>query len=329
MGVYMRYNLLGRTGIRVSEFGLGTAQIGGPSLINGQLFGSLPISEKEAFNVLAIARDTGINFFDSSDMYGDGLAEERLGRFFKGDAKIIIATKCGIDQSGNRRFDRKYVLECVENSLKRLRRDHLDLFQFSKAGSVEIEKENLLETVSILKEQGKIIHAGISIGNVEEGVNLIHQDKWDSLQIIYNLLTLEFKGLLNLANRSGLGTIIRSPLSSGMLTGKFNEETIFPDSDDRSVYLYGELLAKRVKMVKAIKKYFELSSQELILFSLNFLLSDPDIQTIIPGASSSTQLKHTIKAVETSRFTKAQYNEVFEFVKDIAADNSLTFRINY
>ena len=313
----MKYNRLGKTNLMVSEVGFGTAQIGGPSLIKGKPFGSKPISDKEAYEILSLAKEAGINFFDSSDMYGDGLAEKRLGVFFRGSHDVVIATKCGFDKNGNRRFDRPYVMKTIDGSLRRLKRERIDLFQFAKATLSHIEQDDLIETVSCLKEKGKITYAGISVGNIEDGIGFVKHGVWDSLQIIYNLITLDFKGLINNAFKKRIGTVIRSPLSSGMLTGRFNENTRFPESDDRAVFMHGKLLNKRTNIVEAIKKRFELANEELIIFSLNFLLSDPKVSTIIPGATSPSQMKTNLKVVNADRFSLEQLEEVYNFCREI------------
>ena len=313
----MKYNRLGKTNLMVSEVGFGTAQIGGPALIKGKPFGSKPISDKEAYEILSLAKEAGINFFDSSDMYGDGLAEKRLGVFFSGSHDVVIATKCGFDKNGNRRFDRPYVMKTIEGSLRRLKRERIDLFQFAKATLSHIEQDDLIETVSYLKEKGKIAYAGISVGDIEDGIGFVKHGVWDSLQIIYNLITLDFKGLINSAFKKRIGTVIRSPLSSGMLTGRFNENTRFPESDDRSVFMHGKLLKQRTSIVETIKKKFELSNEELIIFSLNYLLSDLKVSTIIPGATSPSQMRTNLKAVVADRFSQEQFEEIYTFSKEI------------
>ena len=313
----MKYNRLGKTNLMVSEVGFGTAQIGGPSLIKGKPFGSKPISDKEAYEILSLAKEAGINFFDSSDM---GLAEKRLGVFFSGSHDVVIATKCGFDKNGNRRFDRPYVMKTIERSLRRLKRERIDLFQFSKATLSHIEQDDLIETVSYLKEKGKIAYAGISVGNIEDGIGFVKHGVWDSLQIIYNLITLDFKELIDKAFEINIGTIVRSPLSSGMLTGRFNENTKFPESDDRSVFMHGKLLDKRTNIVEAIKKRFGLTNEELIIFSLNFLLSDPKVSTIIPGSTSVSQMRTNLKVVEASRFSQEQFEEIYTFSREINAN---------
>jgi|ETNmetMinimDraft_23_1059889.scaffolds.fasta_scaffold11883_3 aryl-alcohol dehydrogenase-like predicted oxidoreductase len=313
----MKYNRLGKTNLMVSEVGFGTAQIGGPSLIKDKPFGAKPISDKDAYEILTLAKEAGINFFDSSDMYGDGLAEKRLGGFFDGADDVIFATKCGLDKNGNRRFDRPYVMKTIEGSLRRLKRERIDLIQFAKPTLSHIEQDDLIETVSYLKEKGKIAYAGISVGNIEDGIGFIKHGVWDSLQIIYNLLTLDFKGLINNAFEKKVGTVIRSPLSSGMLTGRFDENTRFPAFDDRSVFMHGELLNKRTSIVETIKIRFELTNEELIIFSLNFLLSDPKVSTIIPGATSTSQMKTNLKVINANRFSQEQFEEVYNFSREI------------
>ena len=319
----MKYNRIGKTKLIVSELGLGTAQIGGPSIIKGLPLGAKPISDKDAYEILSLAYNAGINFYDSSDKYGDGLAEKRLGDYFKGSRDIVIATKCGFDEKGERRFDRQYIIKTVEGSLRRLRKEQIELLQFSKPTLSNIQNDALIETVLLLKKQGKIAYAGISVGNIEDGFSFIKQEAWDSFQIIYNLLTLDFKGLVSHAFKMNRGIIIRSPLSSGMLTGRFNESTKFSDSDDRSVYMKGRLFQTRCNMVKTIKEKFKLTNNELSLFSLNFLLSDPQVTTIIPGATSPAQIKNNIKVLNMPRFSSDQWNDIFKFCQDLALRNPL------
>ena len=102
-----------------------------------------------------------------------------------------------------------------------------------------------------------------------------------------------------------------------MLTGRFNENTRFPESDDRSVFMHGKLLKKRTSIVETIKKKFELSNEELIIFSLNYLLSDLKVSTIIPGATSPSQMKTNLKVVSADRFSQEQFEEIYTFSKEI------------
>lgn len=313
----MRYNILGKTGIKVSEIGLGTAQIGGPSMINGNPFGAKAISDEDAFEILRIATEGGVNFFDSSDKYGDGLAEKRLGIFFKGSHEVIIATKCGFDENGKRRFDRGYVIKTVDEALVRLKRDYIDIYQFSKPTLNDVEKDDIIGTVEILKRDGKIRYAGISVGEIDDGFGFIEQGIWDTFQIIYNLLTTDYLPLISKAKSKGIGTIIRSPLSGGMLTGKFTNNTVFDKSDDRSVFFKGQLLEQRVDIVDDLKMEFGLSNDALTIFALKFLISDCNIDTVIPGASSPAQMLKNLKAVEEKHFEIDEIFRIQSFLKEI------------
>lgn len=311
----LKYKKLGSTELAISEIGLGTAQIGGPSIINGKPVGAKPISDKEANSILSYARDAGVNFFDSSDKYGDGLAETRLGKFFKRVDEVIFATKCGIDENGKRRFDQQYITKVLEGSLRRLNRERIDLFQITKPTLSNISKDDLAETMMRFKAEGKIRYAGISVGDISDAEGYLHQDIWDSFQVIYNLLTLDFKNFISNANSINKGVIARSPLSSGMLCGCFDENTKFEDSDDRSKFMYGTLLKTRFQLVEALKKRFDISNEELAVFSLNFLISDPEVTTIIPGSTSILQAKTNLKVLELPRFTSEQWNEINSFMK--------------
>ena len=314
----MKYHPFGNTELVVSEFGLGTAQIGGPSMIKGRLFGAKPITDKEANFILTLAYESGVTFYDSSDLYGDGHAERRLGAFFNNRDDVVIATKCGFDQNGERRFDKTYVCESVEGSLRRLKRERIDLFQFAKPTVSDIEQEDLLETVLELKKQGKIVYAGISVGTIADGMSLIQSDIWDGFQILYNLLSPEYKALITAAHHAGKGVIIRSPLSSGMLTGRFSENTRFDESDDRSLFVFGNLLEKRSARVDAIKKKFSLTNEELIILSLNFLMSDPAVTTIIPGATSVSQMETNLRVLSVKKLKRDKREEVYKFAKEMA-----------
>ena len=105
-----------------------------------------------------------------------------------------------------------------------------------------------------------------------------------------------------------------------MLTGRFNENTRFPESDDRSVFMHGKLLNKRTNIVETIKKRFELANEELIIFSLNSLLSDPKVSTIIPGSTSVSQMRTNLKVVEANRFSQEQFEEIYTFSREINAN---------
>jgi len=314
----MKYRQLGKTGLMVSEIGLGTAQIGGPSLIGGRFLGSPRIGKSEAIEILNKARDAGINFFDTSDKYGDGNAERLLGEVFNQEKdRVIFATKCGIVEKGNRCFEESYVRLCLEQSLKNLNTDCIDLFQLTKPDMSVIRSGEIYRMLDKYKREGKIRFSGVSTGSEAETMQLIADNQIDTLQIFYNLLHIApNEGLIQKAFESRLGLIIRSPLSSGVLSGRYNHQTQFSKEDDRSAFLFGQTLTSRVDMVNKIADHFKLTKDYTILhFSLNYLLSNPKISTIIPGTSQAAQLKDILNLCDMRRMALDEFQCIEEFVK--------------
>jgi len=315
----LRYRKLGKTGLLVSEIGLGTAQLGGPSLIAGKYIGSPKIAKKEVFKILGIAYDAGVNFFDTSDKYGDGGAERLLGKAFsKNRDKVILATKCGITAKGDRCFRKQYIKSCLGRSLKNLKTDYVDVFQMNKPPMDIIKSGRIYEVFDELKNQGKIRFSGVSVGTEEEGARIVSDNKIDTLQVFYNLLHIrpnEF--LLGKIFEAGIGLIIRSPLSGGVLTGKFNYNTKFSLTDDRALFLYGRILTNRIDAVNMIKEHFKLrDASDLLYLSLNYLLSNKKISTIIPGVSKAGQLYDILKLSNIKRFSENKNLKIENFIRD-------------
>lgn len=313
----MKFRRLGNTGVEVSEIGLGTAQLGGPSFINGKYLGYPGIPKKTSISILEKAFDSCINFYDSSDKYGDGEAERLLGEVFnKKRDRVIIATKCGITAEGTRCFDKDYITSCLHRSLNNLKTDYIDVFQLTKPPLEIIEKSEIYDILDQFKKEGKIRFSGISTGSDNETIKLINDRRVDSLQIFYNLLHISPEKLfIKKAFDSGIGLIIRSPLSSGALCGKYTYETKFDTGDDRSLYLHGETLRKRVDIVTDIINTYRLGkAQSIINFSLNYLLSNKYISTIIPGVSKVSQLDEILKLLQTERMNAEEFNSVGQFI---------------
>jgi aryl-alcohol dehydrogenase-like predicted oxidoreductase len=315
----LKYRKLGRTGLVVSEIGLGTAQIGGPSMIGGRYIGSPRIEKKEALRILDKAYDSAINFFDTSDKYGDGESEKLLGEaFHKKREKVILATKCGITASGDRCFEKGYLKSCLNQSLKNLKTDYVDVFQLTKPDINLIKSGEIYETLDELKREGKTRFSGVSTGTDEETIQLIVDNKVDALQIFYNLLHMSpNERFVAKAFDAEIGLIVRSPLSSGVLTGKYDYNTRFSEEDDRSLFLYGKTLTSRIDMINKIVDRFQLDSNYNVLhMSLNYLLSNNKISTIIPGVSKIEQLSEILKLCNIERLSSEMFNELENFVKE-------------
>lgn len=310
----------------VSKLGFGTSQIGGPTLIKGKLGGVRAISKGEAINILRYAYENGINFFDTSDKYGN--AEELLGEFFsKIRDKVIIATKCGLTDDGDRNFSISYIESCLENSLRRLRTDYIDIFQLAKPDVGDVTDKLLLFFERKIKE-GKIKYFGISVAGDDDGQVYLAKKTIKSFQIFYNLLFPTCHELIKRCVENNKFVIIRSPLNSGILSGRYTMNTKFDEVDSRNKIFYGELLRERLECVEEIKEHFNLSEDEILAFSLNFIFSNNNVNVVIPAASRLEQLKEYIEIFNRmKRFNETELIEILNFLQnEICHESSGQFK---
>jgi len=300
--------------LKVSKLGLGTSQIGGPSLINGRLTGAKPIPQREALNILRYAFENGINFFDTSDKYGN--AEELLGKVFSSKRdKVVIATKCGIKDRGERDFTLPYIKQCLDSSLRALKTDYVDIFQLVKPDP-GVVTDALLKFFTQKIKEGKIRRFGISIIDNNDGREYIPKKVISSFQIFYNLLFIQNHGLIKDSFGNNKFIIIRSPLNSGILSGSYSVSTKFAKIDSRSSIFSRVLLKERLENLEKIKRRFDLSSREVLGFALNFILSHSEVNVVIPAASKLSQLQDYLDVFNNeTRFNVAKVNEITDFLQ--------------
>ncbi|MCH4553466.1 aldo/keto reductase [Aestuariibaculum lutulentum] len=292
----MKYRNLGQNGFQVSEVGLGCWQLGADW---GQ-----DLSKELAFEILNEAVKRDITFFDTADVYGNGKSEALIGEFLKTcENPIRVATKFG--RAANA-FPDKYTKEVlrntVEGSLERLGTDSLDLLQLHCIPTQSLKDGEVFDWLRELKSEGLIKHFGASVETVEEGLICLQQEGLLSLQVIFNIFRQKLVDeLLPQAQDKGVGIIVRLPLASGLLTGKFNENTIFAEDDHRNfnrdgqAFNVGETFAglpfeKGLKFVKEIKKNILPDELTMVQLALRWILDHEAVSTIIPGASSKQQV---------------------------------------
>src|SRR3954462_1077148 len=225
----MEQHELGRTGRSVSVVGLGTWQLGAD-------WGD--VSESDALAVLGASVEEGVTFFDTADVYGDGRSEQLIGRFLaeRPDAGITVATKMG------RRMEQvpeNYVLENFRNWTERSRRnlgvDTLDLVQLHCPPTSVYTDDELYDALDTLVEEGATRAYGVSVEKVEEALAAIARPNVATVQIIANAFRLKpLDEVFPAAARAGVGIIVRVPLASGLLSGKYDERTTFAQDDHRS-----------------------------------------------------------------------------------------------
>ena len=291
----MKLKRLGRTNVLVSEIGFGAWAI------SGRGYG--PTDDKDSIRALHRALDLGVNFIDTADIYGDGHSEELIGRVLRerNDKEAIIATKFGWDfyRDGGIRSNlkRNYISFALEKSLKRLGREWIDIYQIHNSKPDDIERDNVYETLDEFKKQGKIRFYGVSAYYVEDGIEAIKTGKPDTIQIIYNIIEQEVEEkLFPLAIKNDIGIIAREPLASGLLTGKYDENSKFPKTDHRHGWdkKFLEEGARKVSKLKFLEK----EGQTLIQAALRFSLSHKAVSVVIPGAKTINQVEENISAAE-------------------------------
>ncbi len=292
----MKNRTLGKNGFEVGEVGLGCWQLGADW---GQ-----DISHERAFKILGEAVDQGITFFDTADVYGLGKSESFIGAFLKETkSQVKVATKFGRNSSVYpNRYSEEALRKSVSESIERLGLNSLDLIQLHCIPTEELKKGEVFDWLRKLKEEGLIGAFGASVETVEEGMICMREEGLLSLQVIFNIYRQKLlQELLPQAKESGIGIIVRLPLASGLLTGKFSRETTFPDSDHRNfnqngeVFNVGETFAGLpfhigVDFTDKIKEELLPAGMTMVQFALRWILDQEAVSTIIPGASSPDQV---------------------------------------
>jgi aryl-alcohol dehydrogenase-like predicted oxidoreductase len=225
----MEQRILGRTGRPVSAVGLGTWQLGAD-------WGE--VSESDARAVLEASAEAGVTFYDTADVYGDGRSEKVVGRFAAAhaDAGFTVATKMGRrEDQVPENYSPANFAAWTDRSRKNLGVDRLDLVQLHCPPSAVIEDDATFDALDALVESGAIAAYGVSVETVDQALAAIARPHLATVQIILNALRLKpLEAVLPAAREAGVGIIARVPLASGLLSGKYDENTTFADDDHRN-----------------------------------------------------------------------------------------------
>ena len=297
----MNYRTLGRTGFKISEISLGTWQVGGK-------WGE-PFSHKNADEILNAAVDQGINFIDTADVYGDGESEKAVGKLIRTRSeRIYVATKCGrrLQPHTNKAYTPRILREFVEDSLKNIGVDTIDLIQLHCPPAEVYYRPEIFAEFDKLINEGKIRKLGVSVEKVEEALKAIEYTNVDTIQIIFNIFRQRPKDLFfeQAASRS-VGIIVRVPLASGLLSGKFDAHTTFSPGDHRNFNREGAAFDKGetfagidyrigLEAVERLKKEFP--DANMAVLALRWILMFQEVSCIIPGASRVDQVIANVKA---------------------------------
>lgn len=290
----MKYRTLGRTGQRVSEIGFGAWAIGGNS------YGTT--RDEESLDALQAAWDHGVSFFDTADVYGEGHSEELIGKFLQGKRKdAVIATKVGYDfyhGAYRRNLNAEYIRFAIDESLKRLQTDFVDLYQFHNPTLEDIERGEIFQVMEELKSAGKIRFYGVSVHTPHEALAVIANGKPDTLQLIFNLIDQRSVAeVFPKAEAHKIGIIAREPFACGLLTGKYTAKSKFPKNDHRNRW-DSKRMENDLKKVDRIRSILQTPRLTLVRAGLEFILSFEAVSVVIPGAKRPKQILESILASE-------------------------------
>jgi len=296
----MQQRRLGKTGYMVSEIGLGCWQLGGD-------FGAL--GDDTATAILTEARRLDVGFWDTADVYGGGLSESRIGGFAdKGGVRI--ATKVGRNGSlFPDKYSRAAVRQSLEGSAKRLGVDILDLAQLHCVPTPVLRDGEIFMWMDEFQREGLVRYWGASVETIEEGLLCLERPGLASLQIIFNLFRQDaIDELLPRAQEKDVGIIVRLPLASGLLSGKFGADTAFAPEDHRNynrdgdAFFVGETFSG-LPFATGVERAEELRGMlpdgwPMTHLALRWILDHPAVSTVIAGVSRPLQLADNVAAAE-------------------------------
>lgn len=321
----MQYRRFGKTDAQVSSVGYGAWAI-------GSMWG--PTDDAEAHRALHRALDLGVTFLDTAQAYGDGHSESLIGDVLasrSGGARPFVATKLApkhfiwdLEDTAelNDVFPSDYIERSVDDSLRRLRTEAIDLYQFHTWSSAFNARDEWKESVRRIRASGKVKHVGISAPNRGEEciIEALETGLIDSVQIIYNIFQSRVaRTVFPAIQQNDCGLIVRVPLMEGALTGKFTRETVFHEGDFRGEYFGGNKLAATVERVEKLRAVAaEIApGMPLVELALRFTLSQPAVSTVIPGIRTTPQAEANVKAGDGVLLTEAQRGALAPFEWDV------------
>lgn len=315
--------ILGKTKMEINPMGLGTWQVGGK-------WGS-GFDHDLANRILHKAVDEGVNFIDTADVYESGESEKAVGRICKERSEeIFVATKCGrqLNPHNNENYTPQALRKYVEDSLVRMQRETIDLIQLHCPPTQVYYRPEIFGLFERLKEEGKIRHLGVSVEKVEEGLKAIEFDNVCSVQIIYNMFRQRPNDLFfKRAHDHQVGIIVRVPLASGLLTGNYHADTKFEKDDhrffnregagfDRGETFSGIDYPTGLEAVEKLKELFP-EHKNLAPIALKWVLMNPYVSVVIPGASNEKQISSNMSTLDSDKISENQLKAINKIYYDL------------
>jgi aryl-alcohol dehydrogenase-like predicted oxidoreductase len=290
----MRYRTFGRTGWQVSEIGFGAWAVGGS-------WGAQP--EEESLLALRRALDLGCNFIDTAQGYGSGRSESIIGQLLKErrGERIYVATKIPAAPGpwppspycqAEERYGASYLRTRLEESLRRLQTDCIDVLQLHTWTRAWNRDPTPLETLRAFQREGKVRAIGISTPEHDQNalVDLMRAGWLDAVQLIYNIFDQEAQAeLFPVARENGVGIIVRVVLDEGSLAGKWTRDTKFEEGDFRNRYFAGDRLAWTVRRVEQVRETVGNREPNMATAAIKFGLKPDAVSTVLVGIRNVAQ----------------------------------------
>lgn len=298
----MKKRKLGATALSVSEVGFGSWQLGNKDW-NGAL-------GEEAVELVHRALEKGCNFFDTAPNYGNGNSEKLLGKALKDcREEVVISTKFGHFPDGSVDYNPNLLRGSVENSLEALQTDYLDSLLLHNPPQEYLDGSSKhFKILEELKSEGLIKAYGASVDTSEEMLKVLNTTDAQVIEIMFNILYQEPKSVFAKAKEQGVGLIIKVPLDSGWLTGKYDEESSFDDIRER---WSDDVIKRRADLVEKIKQ-IKPDNKDMVQEALGFILGYPEISTVIPGIRTKEQLQQNLSAEAIPENRLLAYEEFYD-----------------
>ncbi len=319
----MKYRRLGDTDINVSEVGFGVWTV------STGWWGE--VDDERSVRIMRQAHERGINYFDTADTYGSGKGETLLADAFGHMREsIVISTKIGYDfynhtarrgqQERPQDWSEDFIRFALEQSLKRLGTDYVDFLQLHNTKMDAIENDALFALMDQFKDEGKIRAYGVALGPkigwLEEGVRAMRERNVSGVQMIHNILEQDpGRGLIETARETDTSLVVRVPHSSGMLEGKYDENTTFAKNDHRR-HRPKEWLIEGLRKVEQLSFLTESGERTLGQAALKFILAAPEVASTLPNIYDEEQIEEFAAAPETPDLTEEELARVAELYEN-------------
>ena len=319
----MKYRRLGGTDIEVSEVGFGVWTV------STGWWGE--VDDERSVRIMRQAHERGINYFDTADTYGSGKGETLLADAF-GHMRdeVVISTKIGYDfynhtarrgqQERPQDWSPDFLRFALEQSLKRLGTDYVDFLQLHNTKMDAVEDDELFALMDEFKAEGKIRSYGVALGPkigwLDEGVRAMRERSVNGVHMIYNMLEQEpGRELIRTARETDTSLIVRVPHSSGMLEGKYDENTTFANNDHRR-HRPKEWLTEGIKKVEQLQFLTQSGERTLGQAALKFVLASPEVASVLPNIYNEEQIEEFSTAPDTPDLSEGEFARVLDLYED-------------